>query len=84
MDPAKVPPNGVRARCSVCGAILRITVGATTPLTNPTMTPRTTTPVRTPVVAAATPASFPGLRRPTPDDVSESGTPYPSRPTPSV
>lgn len=86
VDPAKVPPNGVRARCSVCGAILRITVGATTPLTNPAMTPRTSTPVRSPAVTAATPASIPGIRRPTPtsSDMAESGTPYPSRPTPSV
>ena len=84
VDPAKVPPNGVRARCSVCGAILRISVGATTPLTNPTMTPRTSTPVRPPAVAAATPAGLPGLRRPTPNAVAESGTPYPARPTPSV
>ncbi len=86
VDPAKVPPNGVRARCSVCGAIMRISVGATTPLTSPAMTPRTATPVRTPAVAAGTPASIPGIRRPTPSssDVQDSGTPYSSRPTPSV
>lgn len=85
VDPAKVPPNGVRARCSVCGAILRITVGATTPLTNPALTPRSATPVRSPAVAAATPASIPGIRRtPTSTEMAESGTPYPSRPTPSV
>ena len=86
VDPAKVPPNGVRARCSVCGAIMRISVGATTPLTSPAMTPRTATPVRTPAVAASTPSSIPGIRRPTPAaaDSSESGTPYPLRPTPSV
>jgi predicted Zn finger-like uncharacterized protein len=85
VDPAKVPPNGVRARCSVCGAILRITVGATTPLTNPAMTPRSSTPVRTPAVAASSPAGIPGLRRtPTGGDMPAAGTPYPSRPTPSV
>jgi predicted Zn finger-like uncharacterized protein len=86
VDPAKVPPNGVRARCSVCGAILRIAVGATTPLTNPAMTPRASTPVRSPAVAAATPASIPGIRRNTPaaNEPYDSGTPYPSRPTPSV
>ena len=27
VDPAKVPPSGVRARCSVCGGV--ITIGAT-------------------------------------------------------
>ena len=83
VDPAKVPPNGVRARCSVCGAIMRISVGATTPLTNPTMTPRTITPVRTAAVVAATPAGLEGMRRATPDR-SDAGTPYPARPTPSV
>ncbi len=86
VDPAKVPPNGVRARCSVCGAILRITVGATTPLTNPAMTPRSSTPVRSTTIAFTTPAGMPGIRRSpvmTPS-IPESGTPYPSRPTPSV
>jgi predicted Zn finger-like uncharacterized protein len=83
VDPAKVPPNGVRARCSVCGAIMRITVGATTPLTTPAMTPRSSTPVRSPAV---TPAGIPGIRRsPVGSPVmQESGAPYPSRPTPSV
>ncbi len=82
VDPAKVPPNGVRARCSVCGAIMRISVGATTPLTNTTMTPRTATPVRP---AAAT-AAAPALNRGTPSlpEIVDVGTPYPSRPTPSV
>ena len=86
VDPAKVPPNGVRARCSVCGAIMRISVGATRPLTNPTMTPRTATPIRTPAVTAATPGSMTGMRRATPSmpEIADTGTPYPSRPTPSV
>jgi predicted Zn finger-like uncharacterized protein len=86
VDPAKVPPNGVRARCSVCGAILRITVGATTPLTNPALTPRSSTPVRSAAIAASTPASIPGIRRTPPAaiDTAEPGVPYPSRPTPSV
>jgi predicted Zn finger-like uncharacterized protein len=86
VDPAKVPPNGVRARCSVCGAIMRISVGATTPLTNPMMTPRTATPVRTPAVTAATPGSLSGMRRATPSmpEIADTGTPYPSRPTPTV
>ncbi len=86
VDPAKVPPNGVRARCSVCGAILRITVGATTPLNNPALTPRSATAVRSPSLSPVTPASIPGIRR-TPASPSESagtGTPYPSHPTPSV
>ena len=82
VDPAKVPPNGVRARCSVCGAIMRISVGATTPLTNTSMTPRTVTPVRSAAVAGAAPA----LNRATPSlpEIIDAGTPYPARPTPSV
>ena len=24
VDPSKVPPGGVRARCSVCGAVIRV------------------------------------------------------------
>lgn len=47
VDPTKVPPNGVRARCSVCGAIIRITVGSTTPLTN-TAVPHPLTPLQSP------------------------------------
>ncbi len=85
VDPAKVPPNGVRARCSVCGAILRIAVGATTPLTNPAMTPRSSTPLRPAVVGSATPAGLPGIRR-TPvatPIMPEPGYPNPIRATPS-
>jgi predicted Zn finger-like uncharacterized protein len=81
VDPAKVPPNGVRARCSVCGAILRIAVGATTPLTNPALTPRSQTPLRTPVVAATPPTT----RQPTPAAPVPMQPPiYAPRPTPSV
>jgi predicted Zn finger-like uncharacterized protein len=87
VDPAKVPPNGVRARCSVCGAIIRITVGASTPLTSPAVATRMPTPVAvsaqpTPVA----PASIPSIRRETPraSDMAATGTPYPSRPTPSI
>ena len=83
VDPAKVPPNGVRARCSVCGAIMRISVGATTPLTNPTMTPRTSTPVRTPVVTAAAPASAERRGAARPGEYPEAPA-YAPRPTPSV
>ncbi len=86
VDPAKVPPNGVRARCSVCGAILRITVGATTPLTNPAMTPRSSTPLRPAAVGSSTPAGLPGIRR-TPvatPAIPEPVIVNPSRPTPSV
>ena len=83
VDPARVPPNGVRARCSVCGAILRITLGATTPLTNPTVASRTPTSLQTPV-AATTPSS--GLPRGTPafTGAIDSAPPRFSRPTPSV
>ncbi len=66
VDPAKVPPNGVRARCSVCGAIIRISVGAATPLTNPALTPRSHTPLGVPTTGATTPSAIPGIRRPTP------------------
>ena len=65
---------------------MRITVGATTPLTNPALTPRSSAPVRAPSVSPVTPASIPGIRR-TPTSMppmADTGTPYPSRPTPSV
>ncbi len=85
VDPAKVPPNGVRARCSVCGAIVRISVGAMTPLTNAAI-PRPLTPLRTPAVASPTPATPPSIRRFTPADnpAVSPNLPYPSRPTPSI
>lgn len=85
VDPAKVPPNGVRARCSVCGAIVRISVGVTTPLTN-TAIPRLLTPHRTPALGGLSPTVSPELRRPMPA-MSEPLAPnlaYPSRPTPSI
>jgi predicted Zn finger-like uncharacterized protein len=86
VDPAKVPPNGVRARCSVCGAIIRITVGSSTPLTSPAIVARAATPSRVTPMIPATPASIPSIRRSTPmsTEMPETGTPYPSRPTPSV
>jgi predicted Zn finger-like uncharacterized protein len=80
VDPAKVPPNGVRARCSVCGAILRIAVGATTPLTNPSLTPRATTPLRTQPLTPAAP--LPPVRQPTPAPAP--APMYTPRPTPAV
>jgi len=85
VDPAKVPPNGVRARCSVCGAIVRIAVSTVTPLVNPAIS-RPLTPLRTPVVAGAAPMSVPEVRRPTPAMIEAPMTnlPYPSRPTPSI
>jgi predicted Zn finger-like uncharacterized protein len=84
VDPAKVPPNGVRARCSVCGAIMRISVGASTPLTNPTMTPRTSTPVRTPAVAAAAQTAATTRRGAGGAGEFPEAPAYPTRATPSV
>ena len=85
VDPAKVPPNGVRARCSVCGAIVRITVGAVTPLTSPAIS-QALTPLQASVVSGATPMGLPALRRATPatTDPVTPNLPYPSRPTPSI
>lgn len=86
VDPAKVPPNGVRARCSVCGAIVRIAVGAMTPLTNPSVA-RSLTPLRSTAVPATTPSGLPGIRRtgtPAMVDAVEPNRPYVSRPTPSI
>ena len=85
VDPARVPPNGVRARCSVCGAIVRISVGAVTPLTSPPI-PRALTPRQTPAVSSPTPMTLPVYRRPTPSttDLVTPNLPYPSRPTPSI
>jgi predicted Zn finger-like uncharacterized protein len=53
VDPAKVPPAGVRARCSVCSGIISIPAptGTNTP---PGASPRTTPPSES---AAATPAA---------------------------
>ena len=83
VDPSRVPPNGVRARCSVCGAILRITLGATTPLTNPAVPSRNSSSLQTPA-AAGTPSS--GVRRGTPafTGTIDGAPPHFSRPTPSV
>ena len=85
VDPAKVPPNGVRARCSVCGAIVRISVSTVTPFVNPAIS-QPLTPLRTPAVAGAAPMGVPKVRRPTPAMIEASMTnlPYPSRPTPSI
>ena len=85
VDPAKVPPNGVRARCSVCGAIVRISVGMTTPLTNSAIPPLLT-PRRTPALGELSPTVSPELRRPTPAMSAPlaPNLPYPSRPTPSI
>jgi predicted Zn finger-like uncharacterized protein len=77
VDPAKVPPNGVRARCSVCGAIVRIAVGATTPLTN-TSVPRPLTPLQSPAVGGSARPTTPVMADPV-----AAPLPYPSRPTPS-
>jgi predicted Zn finger-like uncharacterized protein len=74
VDPAKVPPNGVRARCSVCGAIVRISFGSTTPLTNAAL-PHPLTPLQSP---ASSGRATPAISEPV-----ATSQPYPSRPTPS-
>jgi predicted Zn finger-like uncharacterized protein len=74
VDPAKVPPAGVRARCSVCSGV--ITIPAPTGQPTPTGgSTRATTPTSTP----------PERARPTPSAQSEWGSPpyvAPARPTP--
>ncbi len=66
VDPAKVPASGVRARCSVCGALIRIASVATSP--TPVATPRQPTPAGVGGLSAwdagtgrATPAQSPAL-----------------------
>src|SRR5712671_6611408 len=47
VDPAKVPPSGVRARCSVCGGVISIpapTGQSTTPTASPRVNPSTSEP----------------------------------------
>lgn len=85
VDPAKVPPNGVRARCSVCGAIVRIAVSTVTPLVNPAIS-RPLTPRRSSAVAGAASMGVPEVGRPTPalSEAPMTNLPYPSRPTPSI
>lgn len=81
VDPAKVPPNGVRARCSVCGAIIRITLGAMTPMSSAAIRGATPLPYDAinPVAAAA-----PG-RDPVPSPGAGIQPPqYASTPTPSI
>ncbi len=84
VDPAKVPPNGVRARCSVCGAIVRISVGAMTPLTNPAVSRQT--PLRQAAISSVAPAGAPAVHRPMQGAKTPVAPlmPYPSRPTPSI
>lgn len=58
VDPAKVPPSGVRARCSVCSGVISIPAptGQTTP-TGGTMRPATSGPEAAPDRARPTPPS---------------------------
>jgi predicted Zn finger-like uncharacterized protein len=60
VDPSKVPPSGVRARCSVCGAIMRVTVGTSPAGLAPAPTPARVTPLAVPTPArTATPVAAP-------------------------
>ncbi len=52
VDPAKVPPSGVRARCSVCGGVISI----------PAPTGQSTTPTASPRVSASGPEPAPQAR----------------------
>lgn len=64
VDPAKVPPSGVRARCSVCSGVISIPAptGQTTPAAG---NPRSATPASTPVERGRpTPAAQPGWEPP--------------------
>ena len=67
VDPAKVPPNGVRARCSVCSGV--ITIPAPSGVTTPTASsPRAPTP------AAQSSAPFtPPYTPPPPTNASRTG-----------
>ncbi|MFL5482343.1 MAG: zinc-ribbon domain-containing protein [Gemmatimonadaceae bacterium] len=56
VDPAKVPPNGVRARCSVCSGV--ITIPAPSGVNTPSASaPRTTTPATQTAPPFAPPAA---------------------------
>ena len=79
VDPAKIPPSGVRARCSVCSGVIPIPAptGSNTPASS---TPRAATPpaARTPAAAAPTRASAaPPPPPPQPRNVEPAG---PTRP----
>jgi predicted Zn finger-like uncharacterized protein len=52
VDPAKVPPSGVRARCSVCGGVISI----------PAPTGQSTTPTASPRVNTSAPEPAPQAR----------------------
>ncbi len=58
VDPAKVPPNGVRARCSVCSGVISIPAptGQTTPASGSSVTP---TPSAEAPASAARPSQPP-------------------------
>ena len=65
VDPAKVPPNGVRARCSVCSGV--ITIPAPSGVTMPAAaTPRTATPPAQPSTSFTAPAAPPYTPAPPP------------------
>jgi predicted Zn finger-like uncharacterized protein len=84
VDPAKVPPNGVRARCSVCSGIISIPAptGQTTP-TSGSALPQGQ--ARTPSSVAAAPTAPPQASNP-PEFRAPAITPpfRPSVPSPTV
>src|ERR1051325_4478779 len=71
VDPAKVPPNGVRARCSVCSGVITIPApsGVTTPVA---ASPRTATPPAQPSAPFNTP-SAPPFTPPSPPNPARTG-----------
>lgn len=91
VDPGKVPAEGVRARCSVCGNIIAITAGDTFRASRSGDDAATTHTTERPVAArraagAATPAASeatapPGpAAQPRPEPPAPKGPPVPERP----
>jgi len=52
VDPTKVPPGGVRARCTICRAVFGVSVGGEAPVTPAPPPPATAAPPA-PAVATA-------------------------------
>ena len=65
VDPAKVPPNGVRARCSVCSGV--ISIPAPSGVTTPAATPRAATPSAQASAPFTTPPTPPYTPAPSPN-----------------
>jgi predicted Zn finger-like uncharacterized protein len=80
VDPAKVPPGGVRARCSSCGGVIPVGITETAPRPTP---PRPTPPrVVRPFIPSQPPVSAP-VSAPVPAAVSVPAFTPPPPPPPS-